>query len=224
MNVEELKRRLQLAKNALDQAKEKITQEYNSQKNQDEYDSAYKEFYLVEKELAIITGQEYVIPHFSGLKPSPSGSGEVIIQTEGFTFVVFVVFGSSDIAIVECAGCSLTKFGYPNDEGRNEHPLYDKGLNQCPGIGEVINSTWKAELDLQTEASARRIHRNSWDSYLKNMKMYEEEYGERKEPKHFIFEFKENTFECIATELKITISDDSYEKILSDINKLILHG
>lgn len=171
---------------------------------------------------------EHVIPVDIGCWPSLSGSGEVIIQTEDLTFVVFQAnlttasesgrYEGSRRAVVECVNCSLTKYGYPNDEGLLEHPLYSKGLSETIGVGEVINSTWMRMLEEQMDTSARRIHGNQ---YYKAYNV--PPAGERIwNWKHFIFTFKEGTFECIAHDLRVTLTSKSYEEILSDISQRIL--
>ena len=150
---------------------------------------------------------EYVIPYDIGCEPSPSGSAEVIIQSEAHTFVLFLAMNTGSverglddlIAVVECQNCSLTKFGYPNDEGVWEHPLFLKGLDRFSGVLEVINSSWKAALEEQMDTSARRIHRGNYHD------LYDVPVGGKRQWKwkHFIFRFKENTFECIADSLKV---------------------
>ena len=91
MNVEELEEKLERAKKRLDTIIDKRSRnEDNTQKDWDEYESASRAFYTAKRELAIIKAEEYVVPHPIGITPSPSGSGEVVIQTEDFTFVVFL--------------------------------------------------------------------------------------------------------------------------------------
>lgn len=235
LNVEELEKQVAVAKIRLDRAIEKISQPGSANTDwdeyEDEYHDAFEAFSSARQVLAIMRCEEYVIPHDVGLKPSPSGSAEIVIQTAESTFVIFLAISSNrntsglcsdmGVAIVECVGCRLTKFGYPNDEGRKEHPLYHKGLEPFPGIGEVINSTWNAEPKFQMETSARRIHGDGWDTYQKIYSVASKPKTEQVH-KHFIFEFKDNVFECIARELKVTLSNESYQKILSDLNQLIL--
>ena len=173
---------------------------------------------------------EHVVSADIGCQPSFSGSAETIIQTGGKTLVVFHAISSKlsadgcydnlDFALVECVGCCRTQFGYPNDEGLPEHPLYSQGLSEIPGVAEVVNSSWSATLGSQMDASARRI----WgDQYFKAFKV--PQGGERVfNWKHFIFTFKENTFECIADELKVISVGKPYENIMEEVSRRISDG
>ncbi len=170
---------------------------------------------------------EYVVSAGIDCQPSFSGSAETVLQTEKLTLVVFQAistelsvdgcYNNLGFAVVECVRCNLTQFGYPNDEGLPEHRLYERGLSDADGIVEVINSSWAASLADQRTASARRIH---GDHYNKAYNVAEGEayiYGW----KHFIFQFKENTFECIADSLKLHSINLSFQEAMSFINQRI---
>src|SRR5262249_52239686 len=92
-------------------------------------------------------------PYDIGCEPSPSVPAETVIQDGWSTFVLFHAVSKSvdetghlrdlGVAVVECQGCSMTKFGYPNDEGRPEHPLYKFGMRDAESsILELIGSPW----------------------------------------------------------------------------------
>jgi len=66
-------------------------------------------------------------------------------------------FEDKGVAVLECVSCSMTKFGYPNDEGRPEHPLYRLGLDAGPPILEVRDSHWATEIFAQQRQSTQRI-------------------------------------------------------------------
>jgi hypothetical protein len=181
------------------------------------------------KENAVRRSDEYVVPVDIGCKPSPSGGGEIVIQNEeGPVFLIFNAVSSQvsergllerlGVAVVECMGCALTKFGYPNDEGTNEHALWDKGLSECTGVCEVMNSSWKAALEQQMDTSARRI----WgDQYHRAYEV--PEGGERQwDWRHYIVLFKENTFECVADSLKLTSMHKTFREALADVYQRIL--
>jgi len=172
---------------------------------------------------------EYVVSVDIGCQPSPSGSAETIIQMERTTLVVFHAISSKlsadgcydnlDFTLVECVGCCRTLFGYPNDEGLPEHPLYDKGLSEIPEVAEVINSSWAAALGDQMDASTWRIR----GQYDKAFQM--PQGGKRlRDWRHFIFQFKENTFECIADELRVISVGKPYEKIMDEVSRRISGG
>jgi hypothetical protein len=70
-------------------------------------------------------------------------------------------------------------FGPPNDEALAGHPLAPRGL-QPYGIFEVIDSSWVRALE-----RTNRIYR-----------LHNEDRFRR--PRHLVFTFHDNTFECIA--------------------------
>jgi hypothetical protein len=173
---------------------------------------------------------ELVSTYDIGCRPSPSGSGEVLIQDDTTSFVIFDAMSSTlsknggyeslGIAAVEIRDCHLTKYGYPNDEGLIEHPLYYKGLDSAPGVGEVHNSSWMAMLDEQMVTSAMRI------LGYPDRKAYAAVRASNSKVKlrHFIFTFKENTFECLAGELKVISVGRSFKETLYDVCRRILEG
>jgi hypothetical protein len=140
-----------------------------------------------------------------GCEPSPSVPAERVIQDGWATYVLFYAVSKSvdssgylkdlGIAVVECEHCSVAKFGYPNDEGRPEHPLYAGGLDACnSSIVEVIGSTWAQEVSQQTHASAQRI----WGGRDPAWKP-----SPSKLSRHFIILLKEKTFECLGRALVV---------------------
>jgi hypothetical protein len=172
-------------------------------------------------------GEEHVIPYNLGCLPSPSGAGKLFIQYDDIAYVVFQAvavephhkeYHHIGNAIVECHGVGLTRSGYPNDEGLPEHPLYYKGLKDIDGVGEVINSRWKAELELQMDTSARRI----WgDQYFT---AYNVSANSKRawDWKHLVFTFKECTFECIAHKVVVTLTSNTYSEIIHSITQRMI--
>jgi len=76
---------------------------------------------------------------------------------------------------VEFFGVCAEKFGEPNDERLPEHALYGRGLHYY-GAHEVVHSRWVAT----------------------------ERASSREKLRHFIFCFKDSTFECLATSYRAT--------------------
>ena len=154
--------------------------------------------------------QDKVIELDLGCCPEAAVSGALLLQTEYHCFLTFNAQrpradGYSDdagTAIVELVRCSTTKFGYPNDEALGGHPLYAKGLVNY-GIYEVLNSSWIAEQAKQNQVCFPAPTHKS-----------------RK--RHFIFTFHDSTLECLAQDLKLTLSDDPYETIFKTISARIL--
>jgi hypothetical protein len=106
-------------------------------------------------------------------------------------------FDDKGVAVLECESCSITRFGYPNDEGLPEHPLYSLGLaNASSAFLEVVGSPWASEVAEQQRASTERI----WGGRGMSLPG-----PSRKSGRHFVVLLKEQTFECIATELTVRL-------------------
>ncbi len=155
-----------------------------------------------------------IIPFDIGCEPSPSVPAETLIADGWQTFLLFFAVSKLldeaghlkdlHVAVLECIDCETSKFGYPNDEGRPEHPLYDLGMaNAESAVLEVVGSKWVEEVTDQTKRSAIRI----WGSDHRLS-------GEQ--PRHFIILLKEVTFECIAK------GEKSGTQGLSGVRSLIL--
>lgn len=153
--------------------------------------------------------EEQVVELDVGCRPEAAVSGGLLIQTESEVHLLFnamslpgnaigqsVSLGAAAIAFKRCA---LTRFGDPNDEGRMEHVLYDKGLRNIGyAVCEVLHSRWaKEEMDRQ-RATIVRI----WGG--RGAKTYEPE-----PLRHFLVSFHDSTFECLATDWTVVIRKES---------------
>src|SRR6476620_4506081 len=109
-----------------------------------------------------------VQPYDIGCEPDPSVPAEMVIQDGWKSYLLFFAVSKSvgrsgnlddlGVAIVDCDRCVMSKFGYPNDEGLAEHPLYRFGMDEeASSVLEVVESAWAAEVDGQRVASARQI-------------------------------------------------------------------
>jgi len=136
-------------------------------------------------------------PYDIGCEPSPSVTLEVLVQDGWSTFLLFYAVSKDKdesgflkdlgVAVLQCVGCESAIFGYPNDSGIVEHPLYKFGLRESPSrVLEVVDSPWIRDFEKQSEDSP-------WG------------FDPAKVPvsKHFIIPLKEKTFECIATGLEV---------------------
>ena len=130
-----------------------------------------------------------------GCQPAYSGSAELVLQGIERCVVLFLAIGTQKneegylpdkgIGVVEFTHFSVARTGYPNDEGRPEHPLWPAGLSdRDTNICEVLDSTWLEELDLPSGG-----HR------------------------HFVFCFKEGTLEVAASDLTVETSSLPYEQV-----------
>jgi hypothetical protein len=158
-----------------------------------------------------------------GCEPSPSVPAETVIQDGWSTYVLFFAVSKSvdetgylkdlRVAVVECKHCAAAKFGYPNDEGRPEHPLYAFGLDTAgSAILEVIGSSWAREVHEQEIASSERI----WGGRNSNWKPSESE-----PPRHFIILLKEKTFECLASELSVELFAKDFDEALQHVHGVL---
>lgn len=173
-----------------------------------EISAAFEEVAVAERSLAAAKGEEHAVPYDIGWVPEAAVSEPVLLQTEYSVFLTFSAFshslhgGRADVGygIVEFDSCSLTMFGYPNDEAITGHPLYEKGL-RAYGIYEVRNSSW---VKLKTEQN-RIAFPNTPDSTQR----------------HFIFTFHDSSFECIASGLRATLSTKPYSEIFEDVRRRV---
>ncbi|MEK8035088.1 hypothetical protein AACH06_30085 [Ideonella sp. DXS29W] len=145
--------------------------------------------------LAAARNEEHAVPFDIGFVPEAAAPSPSLLQSES---AAALVFGAMEIlpdgirkpvgcATVELELCSVTKFGYPNDEALSGHPLSGKGL-EAYGIFEVINSSWLEALANQNRVSFPNTPRSS--------------------QRHFILTFHDSTFECVARSLRGTVTDE----------------
>lgn len=142
-----------------------------------------------------------IVPYSIGCEPSPSAPAETLLQDGWTTLLLFFAVSEEvqapghlndlGVAVLECMDCAATKFGYPNDEGIPEHPLYRNGLSDASSaVLELVDSGWAEEMMEMMRESARRIRGSSATHQVANLR-------------HFVICFKELTFECLASELVV---------------------
>ncbi|BFP43257.1 hypothetical protein FGF1_41020 [Flavobacteriaceae bacterium GF1] len=102
------------------------------------------------------------------------------------------------VAIVRFTNTYIHKFGIPNDEVIIGHPYYDIGLKPY-SFFSVEDSDWIKEI--------KRIQ--SHHPYFD-----EDRY---KDVNHYILTFKDNTFECVATDFSIEYSFDSMNQVFQNL-------
>lgn len=200
MNLSELEARLALAEL-------KLQQHLQSRRGDSkEFWSLSESVKVAEREFAAAKGEPYAVPYEIGFTPESAVPEPVVLQTETFIFLTFSAvklmpegnFHSAGYAIIEFDVCSQSKFGYPNDEALDGHPLCSKGLDAY-GVYEVINSAWVRLLTEQNRVSFP----NTPDSTSR----------------HFIFTFHDSTFECIARSLNATLSQEPFPRIFEQLVK-----
>ena len=151
-------------------------------------------------------GSEEVIALHIGYVPDPAVSGALLFQTEESCFLTFnalkpVGSGSFEpvgIALIEFKGCIITQFGYPNDEAYQGHPLFAKIQSlgkEATSIHEVHHSRWLRQLVEQNRKSFPEG--TPWE-----------------DSRHFIIEFHDSSFECLAESFHTELIEGPYESIL----------
>ena len=99
------------------------------------------------------------------------------------------------IACIKFKGCTQYKFGSPNDEAIEGHPLYKYGL-QAYAFFEVKNSEW-----VKTLMKMNRVHYCHRDEYFDNCK-------------HYIYFFHDNCFEIVCDSYSYEIMQTNIEEAI----------
>jgi hypothetical protein len=149
--------------------------------------------------------------------PLPA-SGVSVLHGETSTFLIYPTYygfrdKASQYILVECEELSLSRFGYPNDEGLGEHRLYNKGLKDVNGLAEVKNSELLAEYENMIRRSCERI----WGGRGMLSQVPCSPSGKR----HFVLSFKENVFEAICDTLRVVGVFSSYSEAFDELRQMI---
>ena len=145
-----------------------------------------------------------------GMKPEAAVSGAVVLQSEYSTYLLFNamkkdfdgLYADSGVGVIEFKGCLQSKFGYPNDEAAEGHPLnmYFEEADGFYDFYEVLNSPWQYELSQQNQkvfSSTNYTHR------------------------HFVVFFHDSTFECLANEFFVSNYNESTASVLAKLSEKI---
>lgn len=103
-----------------------------------------------------------------------------------------------DIILIEFQGAIFHKFGVPNEEALEGHPLYKIGLKRFD-FHKIVNSKLINELEKNN-----RVH------MYHNPELYWK-------TNHYIFVFHDETFECIANGYTVKVFKDT-----SDMKKTLI--
>lgn len=117
------------------------------------------------------------------------------------TWVRVVTADTEDyIALVAFDGYESFMFGAPNDEAFHGHPLAARGLEPYT-VFEIKNSSWVRNLEKMN--SVHPYHKTERFDKLK----------------HFVFAFHDSTFECVAENFDISISQGSMKDVLEEMKQ-----
>ena len=154
-----------------------------------------------------------VSPHPIGCAASPAVSAETVVADGWTVFLPFIAVSEQinpatgylddlGVGILEFTGCVCLQFGYPNDEGLPEHPLYEHGLSDLSStVGEVIDSDWARHVGTQMRASTVRIWGPRGTTPATPISL-----------RHFIAPLKEKTFEYLASDAKLVKFVESFDE------------
>ena len=174
----------------------------------EELRDAFDRLAKAQRALASARSEEYAVPYDIGFTPEAAVSGPVLLQTDYRTILTFnAVRRMPDglrhrigHGIVEIESCSVTKFGYPNDEALPGHPLYSKGL-QAYGVYEVRNSLWIRQITEQNRIPFPETPDST--------------------QKHFLFIFHDGSLECIASSLRAFVSTEPYSRVFQEMTQRV---
>lgn len=145
-----------------------------------------------------------------GCRPEAAVSGPLLLATDRSTFLTFNAvrkvgqwWEDAGKALVEFTHCSCVQFGYPNDEALPGHPLYAAGV-QSYGIYEVLNSSWHQRLINQNRVSFPHA------DYSKAIS------------RHFVIVFHDSTFECLASDIRLELTQEPFQQTFDRIAKIVL--
>lgn len=132
-----------------------------------------------------------VVPLDLRFRPEAAISWPVVLQHERLLLLSFNAVDTTVLphpplgrAVVEFFDPLLTRFGYPNDEALEGHPLYAAGLDTYGGF-EILESGWRVEIEQQN-----RVAFPAWPGW---------------DVRHFAFVFHDSMFECLARNYAVRV-------------------
>lgn len=136
--------------------------------------------------------------------PNPGAPHATLLQGEMDAFLVFDairrVAGTKRpdefVAIFTFDLYSATRFGYPNDEPRCSIPRYKR---VDADMVEVLQSEWAADVQSQNRIGFPDFR--------------------RKLDRHFLFQFKDSTFECLCDSFELELSRDVRTAVIERLVK-----
>ena len=219
--VTKLESRLKAAQEKESLAISKAQKSFGDEERE-EYFKSHQELLLAERDLARALNQEFAEPLDFPVKWDTGAPLPFLLQNEHKVFLTFyiqdsdpdwdgtyvnVVDPGSDVnvnlALVEFKSCTSTKFGSPNDEVLDGHPLEGKGLDSY--TAQVVqNSSWIKEIQ-----AINSVHScydpESWSNL-----------------KHYIFWFHDSTFECLADSYSVEVHKTNMQVLLLKISNELL--
>jgi hypothetical protein len=143
---------------------------------------------------------EQIVPLNTDIAPDAGVSGAIVRATEYATLLSFNArrlqddgkYHDAGRAVVRFERCTISKFGYPNDEAWWKIPR-TRGLTY--GCYEVLNSGWNNEI--------LELNRHSFPKSI------------LRERRHFLFLFHDTSFECLADDCSIEAAPTGFEEFMA---------
>jgi hypothetical protein len=136
---------------------------------------------------------ERVVPLELGVEWEPNAPDALLLVSDsGLGLLVLRAhFADVDQRFVTLlwGGCVAAMMQPPNDEALSGHSLYEQGLSEVLWAGEVLDSSWLADLERRNRVHPR--HDPGWFADLR----------------HFILPVKEKTVEVVANGWKVVRSE-----------------
>ena len=213
----DLQRQLSNAQERLDVAIKALAPKHRGGE-MEEYWSAHVDLLRLERELAAAQNEEYAVPlEWDAGAPCPQLFVNDLRALLAFclrthdpnrdgSYVNLRKPASEteeSLALVGFEHCMSARFGSPNDEVFEGHPLDGKGL-EAYSAQEVKNSRWIRELE-----SINSVHR-----------MYKAEHWQ--DLNHYVFWFHDSTFECVATSFSVETYQESIPEMLVRMSNRLL--
>lgn len=216
-----LKKQLSKANKRLDKAIAALAPKHKGGEIE-EYEAAQEEVLRLERELAKSEGVPFAIPFDFPVKWDVGAPLPFILCNDYKTFLTFYISEPdpnwdgtyvnivdpsssepSSLCLVEFKHCVSSKFGHPNDEALDGHPLSDRGLE--PYTAQIVkNSQWIEEI-----AKINNAHPHDKPEVWKSMN-------------HYVFWFHDNTFECIAESYEVEVSTETMDALLNRVKSKLL--
>lgn len=121
-----------------------------------------------------------------GMEVATTDGGTLLMDE--YTCSVLTMNTDSESIVIRFEGCTQVKFGYPNDEAQDGHPLYS---NCGYGLHEVFGSDW---FDALQEQNRVRFPDVEWA---------------RK--RHFILLFHASMGEFLADDFRVEVFDGGFD-------------
>lgn len=119
------------------------------------------------------------------------GQPECIVIANGlFAYAIVPARVDWSWNIIKFFGCESVKYGGPNDEVMNAHPLAGQGI-ECGEFYILRNSKWKRELE-EINCCHEQYNSNNW-----------------KKIRHYILVLREHVLECLAKAYTVKLTNES---------------